>query len=70
MFLLEERHYRAVKDAAEAVSAARSAVESGLPAELYAEDVKRAWESLGTISGETASETVITEIFEKFCVGK
>ncbi len=70
VFLLEERHYRAVKDAAEAVSAARSAVESGLPAELYAEDVKRAWESLGTISGETASETVITEIFEKFCVGK
>ena len=70
VFLLEERHYRAVKDAAEAVFAARSAVESGLPAELYAEDVKRAWESLGTISGETASETVITEIFEKFCVGK
>ncbi|MDE6059593.1 MAG: tRNA uridine-5-carboxymethylaminomethyl(34) synthesis GTPase MnmE [Clostridia bacterium] len=70
VFLLEERHFLALTEAKAAVCAALEAVESGLPAELYAEDVKRAWEHLGTISGETASESVITEIFEKFCVGK
>ncbi len=70
VLLLEERHYRAVEDACAAVGCALRAVEGGLPAELYAEDVKRAYLALGTISGETASETVITEIFEKFCVGK
>lgn len=70
IFLLEERHYRAATEAREAVQNALSAVEGGLPAELYAEDVKRAWLALGTFSGETASEAVITEIFEKFCVGK
>ena len=55
--------------ALEAARAARAAVESA-PPELYAEDIRRAWESLGAISGETANEKVIDEIFSKFCVGK
>lgn len=70
VFLLEERHYLALAKAREAAVSALRAVEGGLPAEIYAEDVKRAWVELGTISGETASEKVIAEIFEKFCVGK
>ena len=53
-----------------AVREARAAAEGGLPPELYAEDIRRAWEALGTLSGETASEAIVTEIFEKFCVGK
>lgn len=69
-YLLEERHYRALKDARAAVGEALSAVEGGLPPELYAEDIKRAYHALGEITGETASEAVIDEIFEKFCVGK
>ena len=69
VFLLSERHYRAAQAALEAARAARAAVESA-PPELYAEDIRRAWESLGAISGETANEKVIDEIFSKFCVGK
>ena len=67
-YLLSERHYRALSDARLAVDAALSVIDS-LP-ELYAEDIRRAWEALGVISGETANETVINEIFAKFCVGK
>lgn len=67
--LLEERHYRAVSEAYSAVEDALRAVKDA-PVEIYAEDVKRAWEALGTLSGETASEAVIGEIFAKFCVGK
>ena len=70
VFVLEERHYRAAQNAREAVLAAIGAAEGGLPPELYAEDVKRAWYELGSFSGETATESVIAEIFEKFCVGK
>ncbi|MDE5897287.1 MAG: tRNA uridine-5-carboxymethylaminomethyl(34) synthesis GTPase MnmE, partial [Clostridia bacterium] len=70
VFVLEERHYRAAKAAYEAAELALSAAESGLPPELYAEEVHRAWYELGSFSGETASEAVISEIFEKFCVGK
>ncbi len=69
-FLLSERHYRAAEAALCAVREAKTAAESGLLPELYAEDIRRAWETLGTLSGETASEAVVTEIFEKFCVGK
>lgn len=69
-FLLEERHYAAVKEAYGAVDDALTAIDGGAPAELYAEDVKRAWVALGTLSGETASEEIVSEIFNKFCVGK
>ena len=40
------------------------------PLELVAADMTEAWETLGEITGETASEAVIEEIFSKFCVGK
>ena len=70
VYLMEERHYRALLKAQEGVNAAIAAIEKGLPAELYAEDITLALNALGRISGESASEAVITEIFEKFCVGK
>ncbi len=69
-YLLEERHYEAVVCALAATEDALRGAEAGLPAELYAEDIKRAYLSLGEISGETASEQIIEEIFSKFCVGK
>lgn len=69
VYLMEERHYSAAQRAYEYVQTALTSVET-LPVELYAEDVKNAWRALGEISGETATEAVITEIFNKFCVGK
>ena len=70
VYLLEERHYNALSEAKRSVEAAIGTVKKGLPAELYAEDITNALNALGRISGESASETVIGEIFEKFCVGK
>lgn len=69
-FVLEERHYEAVKEAFDAVSDALAAIARGEPAEIYAEDLKRVYIALGTLSGETATEEIIATIFEKFCVGK
>lgn len=69
-FLLEERHYGAVCDALSSVRAALEGAEGGLPSDLYAEDLRHAYTALGTLSGETASENIIEEIFSKFCVGK
>ncbi len=70
VFFLEERHFRAVEEAESGVLRAIEAVQEGLPAELYALEIKRAWDSLGTLSGETATDAIIGEIFAKFCVGK
>lgn len=67
-FLIEERHYAALEKAKEHLKKAVAAC-SG-PLELVGIDVTEAWESLGEITGETASEAIIEEIFSKFCVGK
>lgn len=38
--------------------------------DAIATDLKYAWQVLGEITGETASEEIINRIFEKFCLGK
>ena len=68
-FLIEERHYRALKDAKECLQKAIFACDVA-PLDLIGIDVTAAWHKLGEITGETATEEIITEIFEKFCVGK
>ena len=68
-FLIEERHYDALKRAETALKRAVAAC-GELSLDLVGIDVGNAWESLGEITGETASEAIIEEIFSKFCVGK
>ena len=69
-FLIEERHHGALVRANENLQNAIRACEMGQPLDLIGIDVKEAWDALGEITGETATETIIEEIFSKFCVGK
>ncbi|MBQ7323229.1 MAG: tRNA uridine-5-carboxymethylaminomethyl(34) synthesis GTPase MnmE [Clostridia bacterium] len=68
-FLIEQRHFDALERAKASLQKAihACAVE---PLDLIGIDVKEGWDALGEITGETATEAIITEIFEKFCVGK
>ncbi len=68
-FLIEERHFDALSRAEESLRRAIVACESQ-PLDLIGIDVKEAWDCLGEITGETATEAIIEEIFSKFCVGK
>ena len=68
-FLIEERHFDALKRALDSLHKAVAACECQ-PLDLIGIDVKEAWDALGEITGETATEAIIQEIFEKFCVGK
>lgn len=68
-FLIEERHFQALQRAEKSLQQAVLACVNA-PLELVAVDVKEAWDALGEITGETATETIIGEIFAKFCVGK
>ncbi len=68
-FLIEERHYAAVSRALSELEEAH-AVCGSVPPDLLGVHLKAAWEALGEISGETANERIIDEIFAKFCVGK
>lgn len=68
-FLIEERHYRALSSAAERLE---TVIENcgKIPLDILTGDITRAWSLLGEITGETANEEIINEIFSKFCVGK
>ena len=68
-FLTEERHLFALQRARDSLCDAINAF-SVTTADLCAIDITSAWSSLGEVSGETANEAIIDEIFSKFCVGK
>lgn len=68
-YLVERRHYEALKGAYECLDKAISAI-SIMPLDIITVDIRQALIYLGLISGETADENVISEIFSKFCVGK
>jgi len=67
--LTEERHYRAFIKTNEHLKNSIENIET-VPLDILSVDIKAAWEYLGEISGLTASEEIINEIFSKFCVGK
>lgn len=47
-----------------------SGVESAMPLDLVQIDLKDAWDTLGEITGESAPDELITELFSQFCLGK
>ena len=68
-FLCEERHYDALSRAKVKLQMALDGV-GNAPLDLLAIDIKDGWDALGEISGKTATEEIINDIFSKFCVGK
>ncbi len=68
-FLCEERHYDALSRASQSLLAVVNAPDD-ITNDLFAIDLKNAWDALGEISGKTATEEIINNIFSKFCVGK
>lgn len=68
-FLCEERHYNALINARQKLLQAINGI--GLVTlDVLAIDIKDGWDALGEISGRTATEDIINNIFSKFCVGK
>ncbi len=68
-FLIEERHFEALTRGKEYLQKAFSSL-GVAPLDLIGLDVTDGWSALGEVTGETASEAIIDEIFSKFCVGK
>jgi len=68
--LTQERHIELALRAAGSLKLAAEAMESGAPLDIAAVDLWDAIRYLGEITGEDATETLIGEIFARFCVGK
>jgi len=67
-YLTEERHFNAISRALKSIKNAKENKDA--PLDLIAYDIKECWDALGEVTGETASESIVDEIFKKFCVGK
>ncbi len=68
-FLCEERHFDALNKANDKFKQALNNIDI-VPLDILSIDVKDGWDALGEISGKTATEDIINNIFSKFCVGK
>ena len=68
--LASVRQVDALKRAATALDNVIAAVRSHMPCDIFAVDLRDAWESLGEITGEQASGDMLDRIFSEFCVGK
>lgn len=64
------RHRDLLKKAEEQLAAALQTSIAGFPQDLVVIDIRGAFSTLGEITGETASEDVLDEIFARFCIGK
>ena len=67
--ITEQRHFNALINAKNCLIKALEVVDL-VSLDLISEDIKEGWQYLGEITGKTASEEIIDEIFAKFCVGK
>ena len=69
--VISARHFEALRNCAAALDGLESRMQKKpQELELAAEHLREALRALGTISGETAPEEVLTDIFKNFCVGK
>ncbi|MFO0482138.1 MAG: tRNA uridine-5-carboxymethylaminomethyl(34) synthesis GTPase MnmE [bacterium] len=67
VFLARTRHLAALQAAERHLNAA---AEGRLPADLLAEELRLAHEALGAIVGQVTPDTLLGEIFGRFCIGK
>ena len=64
------RHKKALEQTVHSLEQVRSGMALGQEEEILAIDLKDSIDSLGTITGETASIDILDTIFSQFCIGK
>lgn len=70
IYLTSVRHRDAVEKAVVSLKQTMQTIEDGMPEDLFIIDMMDAYEKLGLINGETASEDLVNKIFKEFCMGK
>lgn len=69
-YLLNTRHIQALKRSESSLNEAIIALNQNDTEELIAFNVRESLNALGEITGETATEEILDNIFSRFCVGK
>lgn len=70
IYITNVRHKVALNDAYQSLCKVNESIMMNMPEDFYSIDLMDAYESLGSITGETIGEDLVNEIFSKFCMGK
>lgn len=70
LIITNARHQQALIAGAESLKRARQGIEEGLSADFIAQDVREALHHLGTVTGAVTTDTLLSTIFARFCIGK
>ena len=69
-YLTNARGLSLLKQAQDIISDIKEGIETEQPIDMIEIDLKRIWELLGEITGETYHEELINQLFSQFCLGK
>ena len=70
LLALNQRQSDLAATAAEALACSEQVAADGLPWDFWTIDLRQAIRSLGEITGEQLTESVLDRIFSRFCIGK
>jgi tRNA modification GTPase len=70
LMITNARQENLLREAGRAVADAVAMTKDSEPLELIEVDVRRGFDLLGEIIGETVSDDIISEVFARFCLGK
>ena len=68
--LSNARHYDALGLAQQALQQVLSGLQSDVPSDLIAIDLRDALHHLGSITGQVTTDELLGNIFSRFCIGK
>ena len=70
VYISNVRQKNALLEALESMKKVIRSIEDNMPEDFYSIDLMDAYESLGSITGNSVGEDLVNEIFSKFCMGK
>ena len=69
-FLTNVRQISLAKEALSILNEVDKGIKNEIPVDMIEIDIKRSWEKLGEIIGQTYNEELIDQLFSQFCLGK
>ena len=70
VYITNARHKESLEGANKSLEMVENSIKNKMPEDFYSIDLMNVYQSLGKITGDTASEDLVNEIFSKFCTGK
>jgi len=70
VMISNSRHYDALLNTNESLNQVLTGLNTGIPSDLIALDIRHALHHLGLITGEVSTDDLLDNIFSNFCIGK